>query len=123
MRTNPPDRRSHVRHRYGVRAGSIQDSGWSLIVRIEESASGHLETFANPRTRVCHAPINRHSVLSVGNAAVGRPKNGPGRTHALCQQPTLVDAAANFRFEPKLPDAAQRSNWNYVPESDVRGHT
>jgi hypothetical protein len=31
--------------------------------------------------------------------------------------PTLVDAAANFRFEPKLPDAAQRSNGSNVGQS------
>jgi hypothetical protein len=29
--------------------------------------------------------------------------------------PTLVDAAANFRFEPKLPDAANRPDFRYVP--------
>jgi hypothetical protein len=40
MRTNPSDRRSHGRHRYGVRAGFIQDSSWNLILRTEESASG-----------------------------------------------------------------------------------
>jgi hypothetical protein len=31
--------------------------------------------------------------------------------------PTLVDAAANFRFEPILPNAAQRSNGSNVGQS------
>jgi hypothetical protein len=33
--------------------------------------------------------------------------------------PTLVDAAANFRFEPKLTDAAQGLNGSNVPEGDI----
>jgi len=33
---------------------------------------------------------------------------------------TLVDAAANFRFEPKLPDAALFSNGGNVGESGRR---
>jgi hypothetical protein len=35
----------------------------------------------------------------------------------MCQMPTLVDTAANFRFEPKLTDVAQHSNGSNVGQS------
>ena len=44
------------------------------------------------------------ATLNHGNTASEKP----------AQMPTLVDAAANFRFEPILPDAAPRSNGGNV---------
>jgi hypothetical protein len=33
---------------------------------------------------------------------------------------TLVRSAAKVRIEPKLPDAAKRPDFRYVPEADIR---
>ena len=90
MRTNPPDRRSHVRHRYGVRAGSIQDSSWNLIVRAEESASGQTATFGPVWRSVWNAAANRRSSFDVGSRAV----EGKGRLPTLRLDGRLPDGAA-----------------------------
>ena len=46
---------------------------------------------------------------AVGNASVCRPGNAPGRTHALCQQRSLVDAAASFRWHTRPHQRPARS--------------
>lgn len=40
-----------------------------------------------------------------------------GRTHTMCQMPSLVVPATKARFEPKLPDVAQRSNGSNLAQS------
>jgi hypothetical protein len=42
------------------------------------AALGHELPFAVTRNQVCNAAMNRHSALSVGNAAVSVPSNAPG---------------------------------------------
>ena len=50
---------------------------------------GQLHAFAGAPNQVGHPAVTRRSGPAVGNAAVGRPRNAPGRTHALCQVRTV----------------------------------
>ena len=69
---------------------------------------GHELPFAMTRIQVCNAAMNRHSSLSVGNAAVSVPSNAPCRTHALCQERTLENSISTWMARgPFSPPAAK----------------
>ena len=56
--------------------------------------------------------LNIFPTAGIGRQADGG-RNSVHRTEALIL-PAIADHAC---YEPKLPDAAQRSNWNFVPKA------
>ena len=64
------------------------------------SEVGHEPTFSALKNTVGFPLETRHSASNVRNPLVNGPSGAAKRRSGLCQMPTLVDAAANFRFEP-----------------------
>jgi len=67
-----------VRSRYTDPQPRICDDRHMPFSAGERSELGHELPFAVTRNQVCNAAMNRHSALSVGNAAVSVPSNAPG---------------------------------------------
>ena len=53
----------------------------------------------DPPYACCYGAVNRRSGSMVGNASVCRPGNAPGRTHALCHEPTYLELRRRLRWE------------------------
>jgi len=67
------------------------------------SPSGHERAFSVALDRVCNAPMNRHSALSVGNGASNGPSGAAKRRSELCHKPTSrVEQMPPLGVEPKF---------------------
>ncbi len=94
-----------VSYRFETRIGRADKAKPIQTKKFAIHTLGHELPFAVTRNQVCNAAVNRRSALNVGNAAVCRPGNVPGRTHALCQKHALAGAPGYFRV-PTKGDAA-----------------